>query len=252
MRQRQPGAAKNLSGATKNPSGRCEEPVGKKEEADFQGRARIRGAAGSNRRARGRAEAAAGVARRSRVLQEAGAQTIQRARVERELTESSNSRARTMGDTRRDREATPRQSTSRQASLPWQALPQRLLISSIISHCSSVTGCTESRAMRTSGIVANRLSALISASVTGRFSALPAASSTTTRLSLVFRIRIRRLRHGGRADNRLLLSRVVEEHAVALFHLAQVALRHRVPDAGPHRGLDRRRIASTNNSQVLP
>ena len=41
-----------------------------------------------------------------------------------------------------------------------------------------------------------------------------------------------RNRHDG-----LLLARVVEEHAIALLHFAQVPLRHGVLHAGPHRGL---------------
>jgi len=53
-----------------------------------------------------------------------------------------------------------------------------LLILSIRSHSSSVTGMTDNLAIRTSGNDAKDLSALMAASVTGAFSFFTGATST--------------------------------------------------------------------------
>src|SRR5207237_5300902 len=58
-------------------------------------------------------------------------------------------------------------------------------IFSIRAHSASDTGITERREIRTSGNVANALSALISLSVTGRGSFLTGPTSTTDALPLV-------------------------------------------------------------------
>src|SRR5262249_58530975 len=59
------------------------------------------------------------------------------------------------------------------------------LIFSIRAHSASVTGITDKREIRTSGKVANALSALISFSVTGRASFFTGATSTTDALPLL-------------------------------------------------------------------
>ena len=52
----QPGDAKNSVGGDQEAVGRCQKPVGEKEKAHFQGRTRVRGAAGAHCGARRRAE----------------------------------------------------------------------------------------------------------------------------------------------------------------------------------------------------
>ena len=69
---------------------------------------------------------------------------------------------------------------------------------------------------------------------------------------LVVRIGIRSLRDRGGADDRLLFSGVIEEDAVALLHLAQVALRDRIPHTRPDRAPILYELCRTNNSPVLP
>ena len=110
------------------------------------------------------------------------------------------------------------------------------LRASIRAHSASVTGMTDSLAMRTSGNEAKLLSALISASVTGRFSRLVRNDVNDREFSrgvggigigVTCRFRDR--------DHRLLLARVVVEDAVAAPDRAQVFLGERVSDACPDR-----------------
>src|SRR5262249_43067247 len=67
----------------------------------------------------------------------------------------------------------------------FPAPPAPPAIFSMRAHSWSVTGMTDRREMRTSGKSANALSALISASVTGRESFFTGATSTTAALPLV-------------------------------------------------------------------
>ena len=110
------------------------------------------------------------------------------------------------------------------------------LRASIRAHSSSVTGMTESLAMRTSGNDAKLLSALISASVTGRFSRLSGTDVDDGEFSRrVAGIRIRVTRRLGDGDHGLFLARVVVEDAVTAPDRAQMFLGERISHAGPDR-----------------
>ena len=110
------------------------------------------------------------------------------------------------------------------------------LRASIRAHSASVTGMTDSLDMRTSGNEAKLLSALISASVTGRFSRFVRYDVDDRELSRgVGGIGIGVTCGFRDRDHGLLLAGVVVEDAVAAPDVAQVFLGERVSDACPDR-----------------
>ena len=115
-------------------------------------------------------------------------------------------------------------------------IPNYELMPTIRSHCSSSTGMTDRRDMRTRANDSKNLSGFDRRERHRVLQFLHRLHVDRVELSgLVVRIRVRRAGGLRDAHHRLHVTRVIEEDAVALLDRAQVFLRERISDARPRR-----------------